>query len=79
MNFSGNKGIHPLVCLTACLRRLAYGDSAERDENLEMAESTITASLWNFNKLMKVEFGHQYLNHSPSPAEIQRVMTFNAG
>jgi hypothetical protein len=27
-NFYGKKGIHPLVCLTACIRRLAYGDSA---------------------------------------------------
>jgi hypothetical protein len=80
MNFSGNKGIHPLVRLTACLRRLAYGDSADRDdENLDMAESTINASLRNFNKLMKVEFGHQFLNHSPSPAETQRATTINAG
>jgi hypothetical protein len=44
-NFSGKKGIHPLVRLTACIRRLAYGDSADRDdENLDMAESTINMS-----------------------------------
>jgi hypothetical protein len=53
-NFSGKKGIHPLVRLTACIRRLAYGDLADRDdENLDMAESTINMSLKQFNKLMK--------------------------
>jgi hypothetical protein len=41
-NFSGKKGIHPLVRLTVCICRLAYGDGADRDDkNLDMAESTI--------------------------------------
>jgi hypothetical protein len=80
LNFSGKKGIHPLVRLTACLRRLAYGDSADReDENLEMAESTINKSLKDFCKIMKSEFGHLYLNRCPSPAEIERSTTINAG
>jgi hypothetical protein len=79
-NFSGKKGIHPLVRLTACIRRLAYGDSADRDdENLDMAESTINMSLKQFNKLMIEEFGAQYLNRCPSAAEIERVTTINAG
>jgi hypothetical protein len=79
-NFSGKKGIHPLVRLTACIRRLAYGDSADLDdENLYMAESTINMSLKQFNKLMIEEFGAQYLNCCPSAAEIERVMTINAG
>jgi hypothetical protein len=80
MNFSGQKGVHPLVRLTACLRRLAYGDSSDReDENLEIADSTIDASLKCFNQLMKAEFGAQYLNRCPSPAEIRRSVTINAG
>jgi hypothetical protein len=38
-NFLGKKGIHPLVRLTACIRRLAYGNLADRDdENLNMTE-----------------------------------------
>jgi hypothetical protein len=80
VNLSGEKGIHPLVRLTACIRRLAYGDSADRDdENLEMAESTINKSLKQFNKLMIQEFGAQYLNCCPSAEEIDRVTTINAG
>lgn len=80
INFSGKKGIHPLVRLTACLRRLAYGDSADRDdENLEMAESTINSSFQQFTKLIKKEFGPQYLNRCPSAAEIERSTTINAG
>jgi hypothetical protein len=80
INFSSSKGIHPLVRLTACIRRLAYGDSADRDdENLEMAESTINDSLKKFTKLMKNEFGAQYLNRCPSATEIERSTTINAG
>jgi hypothetical protein len=79
-NFSGNKGIHPLVRLTACIRRLAYGDSADReDENLEMAESTINKSFKEFAELMKSEFGSQYLNRCPSATEIDRSTEINAG
>jgi hypothetical protein len=80
INFSGNKGIHPLVQLTACIRRLAYGDSADRnDKNLEMAESTINKSFKEFAELMKSEFGSQYLNHCPSATEIERSTAINAG
>jgi hypothetical protein len=80
INFSGKKGIHPLVRFTACLRRLAYGDSADReDENLEIAKSTVNASVKNFTKLMKIEFGQQYLNCCPTPVEIERSTTINAG
>jgi hypothetical protein len=79
-NYSGEKGIHPLVRLTACLRRIAYGDSADRDdENLEMAESTINKSLKEFIILIKEEFGSQYLNRCPSATEIERSTTINAG
>jgi hypothetical protein len=80
INFSGKKGIHPLVHFTACLWRLAYGDSADReDENLEIAELTVNASVKNFMKLMKIEFGQQYLNRCPTPVEIERLTTINAG
>jgi hypothetical protein len=44
-----------------------------------MAESTINMSLKQFNKLMIEELGAQYLNRCPSAADIQRVMTINAG
>jgi hypothetical protein len=64
INFSGKKGIHPLLLrLTACFCRLAYGDSSDRDdENLEMAESTINNNLKDFCQIMKSKFGQQYLN-----------------
>jgi hypothetical protein len=73
MNFSGKSGIYPLVQFTACLRRLTYGDSADwDDENLEIAESTVNASLKNFTKLMKDESGGgQYLNRCLMLDEIE--------
>jgi hypothetical protein len=80
INFSGKKGIHPLVQLTVCIQRLAYGDSADRDdENLEMAESTINKSFKEFAELMKSELGPQYLNHCPTATEIERSTAINAG
>jgi hypothetical protein len=80
INFSGKKGIHPLLRMTACFRRLAYGDSSDRDdENLEMAESTINKSLKDFCQIMKSEFGQQYLNRCPNVDEIARSTTINAG
>lgn len=73
-------GITPLVRLTACLRKLAYGDASDRDdENLEIAESTLDASFKSFNKLMKEKFGSQYLNRCPTAAEINRATTINNG
>jgi hypothetical protein len=66
--------------LTACIQRLAYGDSADcDDENLEMAESAINKSPKEFTKLMKSEFGSQYLNQCPTAAEIEWSTTINAG
>jgi hypothetical protein len=80
INFSGKKGIHPLLWMTACFHRLAYGDSSDRDdENLEMAKSTINKSLKDFCQIMKSQFGQQYLNRCPSANEITRSTTINAG
>jgi hypothetical protein len=72
-------GIFPLVRLTACLRRLAYGDAADReDENLEISDSTLTDSLKAFTKLVKHEFGQFYMNRCPNEQETMRAVSINS-
>ena len=76
---TGKLGVYPLVKLVGCFRYLAYGDAYDRDdENLEMGESTLEGYVKKFTKLMKKEFGQQYLNRCPNSHEreaIASVMT----
>ena len=75
---TGKLGVYPLVKLVGCFRYIAYGDAYDReDENLEMGESTLEGYVKKFAKLMKNEFGEQYLNRCPTLHEreaISRVM-----
>jgi hypothetical protein len=65
-NRAGKAGIHPLVCLVACLRLLAYDTAADSvDENLEMLETVASHALKEFARLMVQKFGAQYLTGVP--------------
>jgi hypothetical protein len=70
----GKPGIHPLVRLTACLRRLAYGTSDDaQDEKFEIGEETLRKSLKEFCALMVEQFGAEYLNKKPSAHDLARL------
>ena len=56
--------------LVGCFRHLAYGDALDReDEKLYIAESTLDGFVKAFAKLIKKEFGAQYLNRVPTLQE----------
>lgn len=68
----GKAGIHPLIKMVSCFRKLAYGDACDReDENLGVAESTLSQIFKEFAKSVKREFP-QYLHRSPTEQEIAR-------
>ena len=71
---TGKKGIHPLVKLVACFRHIACGDALDReDENLHIGESTLDTFVKQFAKLVKQEFGAQYLNRCPNEEERKSI------
>jgi Plant transposon protein len=71
-------GIHPLVRFVACLRKLSYGDCSDRnDEKYEISESTLDTSFKAWCKLIKQEFGQQYLHRCPTQAEVGRSLNIN--
>ena len=70
----GKMGIHPLVKLVACLRCIAYGDAYDReDENLRIGQSTLPPMVRAFSKIMKEQFGPQYLNRTPNKNEREAI------
>ena len=74
------KGIYPLVKLVACFRYLAYGDAFDReDEHLQIGESTLSVYTKQFAKLLKENFGAQYLNRSPTATERKNISTAMGG
>jgi hypothetical protein len=75
----GKPGITPLVCLTACFRKIAYGDSCDReDENLRLSQESLRMSVGCFARAMKKHFGGVYLNRCPSEEEKESILAFNA-
>jgi hypothetical protein len=73
-------GIHPLVRLVACLRKLSYGDTTDReDENLAIGESTLDRDYKIFCQLVVEVFGKQHMCRSPTPQEVQRAQAINKG
>jgi hypothetical protein len=75
----GKPGISPLVRLTACFRKLAYGDSCDReDENLRLSQESLRMSISFFVKAVKKHFGGVYLNRCPSEEEKDKILAFNA-
>jgi hypothetical protein len=58
----GRKGAYPIQKVTAALRLLAYGASADQlDECIRLSESTILECLQRFIKAELKGFGEQYL------------------
>jgi hypothetical protein len=75
----GKPGIDPLVRLTACLRKLAYGASSDSlDETFEISESTLNRDLPIFCKIIVQHFGEKYLNNFPSPETLAEIQQVNA-
>jgi hypothetical protein len=69
------RGIHPLCRLVACLRVLAYGTSADmQDEYLQMSKSATAESIHDFCRVMLEEFGNEYFNRCPREEERDRSM-----
>jgi hypothetical protein len=67
-------GCSPLQKVTAALRMLAYGCSADSlDEDVRMGESTILESLKKFVRAIVAVFGPSYLRR-PTEADIARML-----
>jgi len=76
----GKPGIDPLVRLTACLRKLAYGTASDAmDEKFEMSESVLNRDFPVLCKIVKDKFGKKYLNNSPTPEVMAQIQQVNAG
>lgn len=75
---TGKLGISGLLKVTAAIRMLAYGSSADSvDENLEMGEQTVLDSLQHFVQSVIHCFGDEYLR-PPSEVDITRLLEMNA-
>jgi len=75
----GKPGISPLVRLTACFRKIAYGDACDReDENLRLSQESLRVSVGSFARAIKRHFGSAYLNRCPSEEEKKKILDFNA-
>jgi hypothetical protein len=76
---TGLPTIRPLVRLCACICKLATGSSADAlDENFAIAKSTLTEDCHSFTRLIRQEFGPQYMNRCPKDQEIARSVAMNA-
>ena len=72
-------GIHPLVRMVACWRRLSYGDASDRsDENFQILETSLDDSFKDFCVILLQEFGGEYLNRCPTNEEIKRTLQVNS-
>jgi Plant transposon protein len=77
-NAMGELGIHPLLKVVACFRKLAYGNADDQlDEVLGIAESTMNATMKEFVQTIKRDFS-QYLHRCPTPQEISRAQAIYA-
>jgi len=74
----GKLGAHPLLKLTAALRMLAYGVSADAiSEYTRLSESTVMESMKRFCKSVIELYEHEYLR-SPTASELKTIMETNA-
>ena len=56
-------GIHPLVRMVACWRRLSYGNVSDwSDKNFQISETLLDDSFKDFCVMLLQEFGGEYLN-----------------
>ncbi|KAH9121593.1 hypothetical protein AeMF1_006771 [Aphanomyces euteiches] len=78
VNAARTPGIRPLIKVTAALRMLAYGASADSiDENLELSERTTLKSLRCFCESVIENFGDEYLRE-PTDDDISLLLGVNA-
>ena len=71
-------GIRPLVRFIACLRKMAYGDASDRqDECFQISETVVDGSFKKMCKLIKEEFGGKYLNQCPNHEQLTRALQIN--
>ena len=72
-------GIHPLVRMVACWRRLSYGDASDwSDENFQISEMSLDDSFKDFCIILLQEFGGEYLNRCPTNEEIKQTLRVNS-
>jgi len=77
---AGRPGIDPLVRLTACLRRLAYGTAGDLgDETFEMSQTVINRDTKVLCRIVKHKLGGSYLNSIPKQEDLVQVQAVNAG
>ena len=75
---TGLLGLSSLQKITAGLRLMAYGSSADSlDENLRMGESTILMCLERFTEGVISQFGEEYLR-APTARDIFRILRNSA-
>jgi hypothetical protein len=75
---TGKNGIHPLNRMVACLRHLAYGRSLDADdEYLRLSESSVHVATRAFVRIIKHQFGTNYLNRNPTDNEKKRILSIN--
>ena len=68
-------GIHPLVRFVTCFRKLVYGDSNDRLDDIFHISTTATLfSFREFCKLIVDHFGHLYLNRCPMDSDKERCL-----
>lgn len=73
-----NLGAHPIQKVTAALRMLAYGASADQlDDWIRLGESTILQTLKRFVSAVIKAFGEEYLR-APNKDDVFRLMKYNA-
>ena len=74
---AGVRGLSSLQKITAAMRLMAYGASADSlDENLRMGESTILQSLEHFVAGVVRHFGKEYLRY-PTAADMEKILNAN--
>jgi Plant transposon protein len=66
-------GIVPLCRLTACIKKLCYGNADDQyDEYLQLSKTSLNKSMKVFTRLMVDKFGDEFLNRAPTPEEKNR-------
>ena len=78
INATGRLQAHPLRKVVATFRVITYGEAPDRtDEYVRLSASTIAMSVRELMRLIVDEFGPSY-SRSPTPEELQRILTRNA-
>jgi hypothetical protein len=64
--------------MVACFRYLAYGNCLDgEDEYLRLSESSLHDAVRAFVRIIKQQFGNNYLNRTPTIEEKKRILSIN--